>query len=106
MKLISPSGFQGSYDVMTKWIDAMESNEKYIVTVLCEPQLGKRGFYPTISQKNSYDTIRAMTNFIAYADGKNDLFEISRIIGEPIDNLLPIIQKLKDAGLIKVNLNK
>jgi aminopeptidase-like protein len=47
-----------------------------------------------------------MTNFIAYADGKNDLFEISRIIGEPIDNLLPIIQKLKDAGLIKVNLNK
>lgn len=106
LELISHQGFQGSYDVMTKWIDAMESNEKYIVTVLCEPQLGKRGFYPTISQKNSYDTIRAMTNFIAYADGKNDLFEISRIIGEPIDNLLPIIQKLKDAGLIKVNLNK
>ena len=100
MKLISPSGFQGSYDVMTKWIDAIESNEKYTVTVSCEPQLGKRGLYPTISQKNSYDTIKAMTNFIAYADGKNDLFDICNIINEPVEKISSIADKLMQNGLI------
>ena len=103
MKLISPSGFQGSYDVMTKWVDAIESNEKYTVTVLCEPQLGKRGLYPTISQKNSYDTIRAMTNFIAYADGKNDLFDICNIINEPIEKISSIAEKLMQNGLIGIH---
>ena len=103
MELISPSGFQGSYDVMTRWIDAIESNEKYTVTVLCEPQLGKRGLYPTISQKNSYDTIRAMTNFIAYADGKNDLLDICNIINEPIEKISSIVAKLMQNGLIEIH---
>ena len=102
MDLVSPSGFQGSYDVMTKWIDSMEANEKYKMQVLCEPQLGKRGLYPTVSQKNSYDAIRAMTNFIAYADGRNDLFDICGIIDEPTEYILPVIEKLKQSGLVSV----
>ena len=77
-----------------------EYNENYKIDCLCEPQLGRRGLYPTVSQKGSYDKVRAMTNFIAYADGKNDLIDISNIIGEPIDKLIPIIDKLIDNGLL------
>lgn len=99
--LISPAGFQGAYDVMTRWIRAMEINKKYKVTVLGEPQLGKRGLYPTISQKGSYDEVKAMVDFIAYADGKNDIFDISNIIGVPVDILIPIIRKLEDNDLIR-----
>lgn len=101
MGLISPSGLQGSYEVMTQWIQAMEYNKKYEVTVLGEPQLGKRGLYPTISKKDAYDDILAMRDFIAYADGKNDLFDISNIIGVSVDILIPIIRKLKDNDLIR-----
>lgn len=100
MGLVSPAGFQGSYEVMTQWINAMEHNGKYKVTVLGEPQLGKRGLYPTVSQKGSYDAVEAMVNFIAYADGTNDLFDISERIGVPVGKLIRIVEKLKENGLI------
>ena len=62
--------------------------------MLGEPQLGKRGLYPTISQKGSYSEVTAMMALIAYADGKNDLIEISNIIDTPIDKCIPIVKKL------------
>lgn len=102
MGLVSPAGFQGSYEVMTQWIDAMEHNEKYRVLVHCEPQLGKRGLYPTVSQKGSYNAVQAMTDFIAYADGRNDLFDISDLIGVPVRELIEITDKLKKNNLLEV----
>lgn len=73
----------------------------YIVTTPCEPQLGKRGLYPTLSRRGSINETRSMTAFIAYADGKHDLVDISNRINVPIDRLLPIIKKLLDNGLIR-----
>lgn len=100
MGLISPAGLQGAYETMVQWIDCMEANCKPRTTVLGEPQLGKRGLYPTISQKGSYDEITAMMDLITYADGKNDIFEISELIGVPPMELLPIIKRLTENGLM------
>lgn len=100
MDYVSPEGFQGSFEVMTKVICALEHNWNYQVKVLCEPQLGKRGLYPTISRKGQYDKIYAITTFIAYADGKNDLIAISDRIGCPVEMLIDIAEKLKENGLI------
>lgn len=100
MELISPEGFQGSYEVMTQVIQALEYNACYQINVLCEPQLGKRGLYPTVSQKGGYKAVEAMTNFIAYADGENDLVEISDKIRVSVKELIPIIERLMEAGLI------
>ena len=41
-----------------------------------------------------------MMNFIAYADGRNDLIDISNIIHVPVETLIPIAQRLKEAGVI------
>jgi aminopeptidase-like protein len=101
MGIVSPSGFQGSYEVMTQVILALEYNGYYKVNVLGEPQLGKRGLYPTVSQKGSYDAVMAMKNFITYADGKNDLIDISNRIGERITELIDIVKKLKENNLIE-----
>lgn len=101
MGFISQAGLQGSYDVMTEWIQVMEHNGKYKIAVLCEPQLGKRGLYPTISKKGGYDEVKAMTDFIAYADGTNDLFDISDRIDVPIKVLIPIVQKLTKNDLLE-----
>ena len=101
MQLITPEGFQGSYEVMTQVMTALEYNACYRMKVLCEPQLGKRGLYPTISQKGSYDDIKAMTNFIAYADGRNDLIEISDRIGVPVKKLIDIADQLEKAYLLE-----
>ena len=100
MGLVSPSGFQGSYDVMSQVIDALEYNRNYKVSVYGEPQLGKRGLYPTVSRKGSYDAVKAMVDFIAYADGRNDLIGISDLIGVSVRELIPVIQKLLSNDLL------
>ena len=94
LSLISAEGLQGAYEVMVKVINALEHNAYYRMTCPCEPQLGKRGLYPTISQKGSYDAVRSMQHFIAYADGRNDLIGMSDILQIPVDHLIPIKEEL------------
>ena len=101
LNLVSPNGLYGAFEVYRKCIDLLENNYMYIVTTPCEPQLGKRGLYPTLSRRGSINETRSMTAFIAYADGKHDLVDISNRINVPIDRLLPIIKKLLDNGLIR-----
>lgn len=94
MDLISPEGLQGAYDVMVKVINTLENNYHYCMNCKGEPQLGKRGLYPTVSQKGSYNAVKAMTHFIAYADGKNDLIDISNIINVSTEELIDIKERI------------
>ncbi len=102
LELISPEGLQGSYDVMVRCIMLMEYNKKYRTTTLGEPQLGKRGLVPTMSSKETYQQTLALKDLIAYADGKNDLIEISEIIGQRVDILIPLVDKLLECGLFEI----
>ena len=102
MSLISPEGLQGSLDVMKQVILALEYNHYYCVTCLCEPQLGKRGLYPTESRKGIYEEVKKLTNLIAYADGGTDLIGISSRIGVPVEELIPHVDKLCEAGLLEI----
>ncbi|WP_207652688.1 DUF4910 domain-containing protein [Desulfosporosinus sp. FKA] len=101
LSLISPAGLQGSYEVLKDCITLLERNARYRIKCLGEPQLGKRGLYPTISTRESGQTVRSMMNFIAYADGTNDLLDISDIIRLPVDQIYPILDDLIDANLIE-----
>ncbi len=100
MDLITSDGLEGSYDVMVKVIDTLENNYHYKMTCKGEPQLGKRGLYPTVSMKGSNAGVKAMTHFIAYSDGKNDLIQISDIIGVSTSELIGIKNQLLDSGLL------
>ena len=100
LSLISEEGLQGTFDLMKKCIQALEYTHCYQVNCLCEPQLGKRGLYPTISQKGIYDDVASILDFIAYADGHNDLIDISNRIRVPIEVLIPIIEQLMEKELI------
>ena len=102
LSLISPAGLQGSFDVMRKCITALEYNNKYKMTCLCEPQLGNRGLYPTVSRKGQYDEVLKLVNMIAYFNGKNDLIDVSNVIHVPVDEMIVSLKKLQDAGLVTV----
>ncbi len=102
LDLISPEGLQGSLDVMKKCIDLIEYNKKYRTTTLGEPQLGKRGLVPTMSSKETYQQTLALKDILAYADGTNDLIGISDIIEQPVDLLIPLVDKLLECGLFEV----
>lgn len=102
MDLISPEGLSGAYEVMVKVINALENNTFYQMQCKCEPQLGKRGLYPTVSQKGTKGDTRFMQDFIAYADGRNDLIGISNILDIPVDKLIPIKDQLIKHHLLAV----
>jgi aminopeptidase-like protein len=102
LSLISPAGLQGSFEVMMQCIIALENNYKYKVTTTCEPQLGRRGLYPTVSRKGQYDEVKKMVNFLSYADGTNDLIDISNIINVPIKELLELVTLLNANKLIEM----
>tara|TARA_B100000787_G_scaffold136046_1_gene104811 strand:+ start:1216 stop:2493 length:1278 start_codon:yes stop_codon:yes gene_type:complete len=101
LTVISPTGLHGGYEKLMKAIELLEKNNYYKVNVLCEPQLGKRGLYPTISTKETGAIVRDMMNFIAYADGNNDLIDIANIIGVQAEDLYDIVDDMKRANLIE-----
>lgn len=100
LDLISPAGLQGAYEVLQMCMEIIETNEHLKVTVLGEPQLGKRGLYPTISTKKSSELVGDMMNLIAYADGSRSLLEIAEKIQVPIWDLTTIVKRLKEEGLL------
>ncbi len=102
LSLISPEGLQGALDVYRKCLRGLEYNRYYRVSCLCEPQLGKRGLYPTESYKGSADAVRDMMNLIAYADGSMDLIAISDTIHAPLETLIPLVDRLTEAGLLEI----
>ena len=101
--LVTPRGLNGGYWVIRKAIEAIERNKKYKVSVMCEPQMGKRGLYPTISTKNSNDEVTLMMNLISLCDGNNSLLDIAERLNVAIWDLYDVVSKLKNQNLINTN---
>lgn len=90
----------GGINYICQCINILENNEYYKIKTVGEPQLGKYGLYPTISQKGSADFTRNMTNIIAYLNGSNSILDIAEIINSSFDDTLEIINQLKNNNLI------
>ena len=103
LSFVSPAGLQGGFSVLKDCIELLERNKVYRVTCIGEPQLGRRGLYPTIGTKDSHGQIEELMNFLTYADGEHDLIDISNIIKVPVRRLYPVIDKLLATGLIVDN---
>lgn len=101
LTLVTPAGLQGSFDVMASIIDAFELGLMPKATVLCEPNLGKRNLYPTISMKGSYGGISLRRDCLAYADGKTDIFALCAAIGQPLSAVVTEMTLLVQHGLIE-----
>jgi len=100
LTLITPAGLQGGYDAIRKSIELIEHNHTYKTTTLCEPQLGKRGLYPTLSTKGSAAAVRAMMNVLAYSDGTRDLADVARHIDLNPTEAIAIAEQLAQKGLL------
>ncbi|MBF0482362.1 MAG: DUF4910 domain-containing protein [Desulfovibrionaceae bacterium] len=100
LDFVTPKALSESYQLIKKCLIAVEKNKKYQINCFCEPQLGKRGLYPTVSFLNSAAPVKTMLDFITYADGDNDLIDISNRLNKPLDDLFPVVKTLLDAGLL------
>jgi len=102
LDLVSPSGLLGAYSIYKKIIDVLENNFKYNLKVLGEPQLGKRGLYPTTSTPNTdYNLAFLYRNFLAFSDGNNDLIDIANIIGVSAYELIELAKLFEKHDLVE-----
>ena len=99
--LVTQKGLEGAFNVMRSIIDAFELGLYPENTVLGEPQLGKRGLYPTLSKKDQYAGIRTRMDFLAYADGKTDVFDIAKTLEKNLEDVLNEYVLLSENGIIK-----
>lgn len=100
LTLVTPTGLEGGFHAVQKVIQLIEGNRVYRAVHACEPQLGKRGLYPTLSTRGAGNSVRAMTNFLAYADGTRDLVDIAVLTGISAEEALETADRLLSAGLI------
>ena len=100
INVVTPDGLEGGYEALRLSIEAIENNCYPRVTVLGEPQLGKRGLYPTISTNNSASETRLLMNLITWSDGNHSLLEIAEKCNVPIWELYPLINELRTHDLL------
>ena len=100
--LVNEKGLQGSFDVIKTIIDSFECSLSPKNINYCEPQLGKRGLYPNISNfREGIHPSRKLMNILAYCDGVNSLFDISEILDLNLRELIDTIFILKKNKLVK-----
>jgi len=102
LALISPAGLAGAYEAIRRTIEAIEANRIYRAKLLGEPQLGKRGLYPTLSTRDSAKAVETMMNVLAYADGAHDLLGIAERINADVLDCAAIAERLCAHGLLEV----
>ena len=101
LSLISQVGLEGSFRVLRDCLSVLETNRHWRAVVPCEPQLGPRGLYPTLSTRESGLAVRDMMNLLAYADGRSDLLAIAETIGVPALRCASIAQTLAATSLLQ-----
>jgi aminopeptidase-like protein len=101
LSLISPQGLAGAFGALQRCLFLIEANATYRTTCLGEPQLGKRGLYPTLSARGGGLDVRTMLNILAYADGEHDLISLADRIGVPAESCVPIVERLLCEGLLE-----
>ena len=86
------------------FVKALELNNVYENTIpFCEPQLGKRGLYPSsFNPIESRKLIHDRMHLLTYADGKNSLLEIADYKGISINDLEVHLKPLLEKGIIKL----
>ena len=100
--VVTPRGLDGGYTALQRAIEAILKNKKYKVNFLCEPQMSRRGLYPTLSTKDSARHVNLMMNLISLCDGQTSLIDIAERLDVAIWDLYGLVDKLKYHNLISI----
>jgi aminopeptidase-like protein len=98
--VVTPKGLDGGYWALRKALELVEKNKIYKVNILCEPQMGKRGLYPTLASKIPEKQVMVMMNLLSFCDGEHSLLDIAEKINIPAWDLYEPIKKLVSQDLI------
>jgi aminopeptidase-like protein len=97
--LVTLKGITGGFKVAKTAIEILLKKIVPKNKILCEPQMGKRGLYHTLSTKEEKPITRNYLSFLQYADGKNDLESISILLNIKLSLTRKIYYILKKNNL-------
>ncbi|HAT42309.1 MAG TPA: aminopeptidase [Rheinheimera sp.] len=102
--VVTANGLAGGFLALQQALSVLEHDAYYRATVFGEPQLGKRGLYPTISTKETTHIVANMMDLLAYCDGQHSLLDIAERLNVSFFTLLPIAKNLEAHQLLSRSL--
>ena len=100
--VVTEKGLKGAFDIMKNIIDAFETCLYPLVATPCEPQLGKRGLYPNVSQKSDErHPAQTSIDIISYCNGLNSIFDISTLTDMKLSEVVSELKILQEFGLVQ-----
>ena len=98
--VVTPRGLGQSFALYRRMIETLEQHCHPVARVLGEPQLGRRGLYPSLSIKGSTAPVRTMLDLISMADGRHALVDIADACSVPAWELAATLDRLCEAGVL------
>lgn len=100
--LINFAALQGSVDVYEAICRTLDRNVTFEnLLPFGEPQLGRRGLYPTLGAADQSGKVKAMMWLLNLSDGSHDLLSIAERSGLSIDQLWSAAAAAESAGILR-----
>ena len=100
--LVTKKGIKDSFILAKQAINILQRNIYPKATIMCEPQLSKRGIQPKINIKYGYSKLqKCILDVLQYSDGKKNLKEIAKIIKVNISLVNKVYDILKQKKLVE-----
>ncbi len=99
--IVTQKGCLGGFNVARKSIEILLERIYPEYKIICEPQMGKRGLYSTLSTKNENKLTMSYMDFLQYADGTNSLEKISSLTKLDLKSVRKIYIILLKNNLVK-----
>lgn len=100
LEFVNSKSLQESFSLYRDILIGLERNGTFQANTIGEPNLGKRGLYPTLSTKASASTVQDLLNVYIFCDGERDLLEISELSKLPMHYVIELSNKLEAADAI------
>ena len=101
-KVVTLKGLSDGIKVAEFSINKFLENIIPTAKLYCEPNLGKRGLYPTLSTLKKNRPSKKLLDFLQYSDGTNDLDDISKFIKLDKKNTFKMFKFLYNKLLITI----
>jgi aminopeptidase-like protein len=96
LTFVTPGSLGDSFNLVRDILETLDANRRYVnLNPKCEPQLGRRGLYPSEAQAQ-----RATMWVLNLSDGVRDLLDISEKSGVDFKLVAGIAQRFVSAGLL------
>jgi aminopeptidase-like protein len=101
LDLVRPQALEHAVAAVMQLIDVLEADRRYTnLAPEGEPQLGRRGLYPTVGGKAAEDEQLAMLWVLNQSDGRKSLLDIAERSGLPVSIIRDVALRLQRADLL------